>query len=148
MSNVTSSRIDQFLAFYNGLSSSNIDNVAGLYHPDIVFIDPVQQISGRQNLIAYFQHAYARLNYCQFVATGVVQQAEQDCLSWQMTLSHPAIAGGKQIIVDGCSVLQWQQRQIIAHRDYYDLHQMVFQHIPVLGWATQKITRRMADSST
>lgn len=148
MSDPNSARIDQFLAFYNALSSENICDVTQLYHPDCVFIDPVQTISGHDKLMQYFQHAYARLSYCHFIATGVLEQGERDNVCWQMTFSHPAIGKGKQITVDGCSVLQWQQQQLIYHRDYYDLQQMVFRHIPVLGWITASIVSRMANHTT
>ncbi|CAM5224665.1 transcriptional regulator [Alishewanella longhuensis] len=59
-----------------------------------------------------------------------------------MCLSHPAIGKGKEITVHGCSALRWQDDQIIYHRDYYDLTEMVYQHIPVVSWLTGKVPKR------
>jgi hypothetical protein len=136
-------RIDKFLDFYNQLSGGKMQLLQQIYHPDVEFIDPVQQIQGLAALTAYFNHAYARLQHCSFTGQERMEQQQQGFLSWQMQFSHPAIGRGNMIEVTGCSVLRWQDNLIIYHRDYYDLDQMVFQHIPVLGWLTAKVKQQM-----
>jgi len=140
-------RIDKFLDFYNRLSAENLQLLQQLYHPDVVFIDPVHQLSGLQALTAYFDHAYARLTHCSFNAQERMEQPLQGFVSWQMQFAHPAIGKGKLIDVAGCSVLHWQDELIIYHRDYYDLNQMVFQHLPVLGWLTSKVKQQMSSAA-
>lgn len=146
MNNEVSPRIDQFLAFYNDLSSDNLKRLAEVYHQDVVFIDPIHQIDGRAALSQYFEHAYARLQFCDFVGKDRLEQGDQGCLSWLMQFRHPAFASGKTISVEGCTVLRWQQGLIVYHRDYYDLNEMVLQHLPVVGWVTSKIKQRMANT--
>ena len=139
-------RITQFLQFYNDLSGNNLESLQQLYHPEVVFIDPVHEIHGRDALTSYFSHAYARLQHCEFVGQDQLEQLDVGCLSWRMQFSHPAISKDKLIAVDGCSVLRWQEGQIIYHRDYYDLSEMVYEHLPVIGWLTTKVKQRMANS--
>lgn len=139
-------RTEQFLAFYNDLSSQNMHKLQHFYHADVTFIDPVQQIQGREALTEYFDHMYARLQHCEFTPVQQMEQDDQGFISWQMQFSHPAIGNGKTILVHGCSVLRWHDEgQIIYHRDYYDLHDMVFRHVPVIGWLTAKVRQRMAN---
>ncbi|MEH8020660.1 nuclear transport factor 2 family protein [Rheinheimera metallidurans] len=147
MNTAPTPRIEQFLTFYNNLSSANLEQLAQLYHADITFIDPVHQLNGRQALSHYFAHAYERLQQCRFTAAEKLEQAEQGFISWKMQFAHPAIAKGKLLEVDGCSVLRWQDNMIIYQRDYYDLDAMVFQHLPILGWLTAKVKHRMANSN-
>jgi len=146
MNIVAAPRIENFLSFYNGLSSQNMQRLTEVYHPDVVFIDPVHEIHGLHSLSHYFEHAYARLKYSEFVGLDKMEQGEQGFLSWKMRFSHQAIGKGKIIEVDGCSVLRWQDGVIIYHRDYYDLDEMVYQHLPGLGWVTNKVKQRMASS--
>ena len=63
-----------------------------------------------------------------------------------MKFRHQAIGNGKLISVEGCSALQFDADGLIVHhRDYYDMTDMVYQHVPVLNWLTAIIKRKMAD---
>lgn len=138
-------RIQAFLDYFNQLSNSNLSSTQAIYHKEVQFIDPVHQIHGRDQLISYLEHGYQRLNYAKFTAEQAAVTDNQGFLSWQMCLSHPAIGKGKEIVVYGCSALRWHEDQIIYHRDYYDLTEMVYQHIPVISWLTGKVRQKMAD---
>lgn len=138
-------RLDEFLSFYNNLSQNNLHSLHHLYAADVEFIDPVHHMLGLEQLQQYFSHAYARLSSCHFVATSKIANESQGCLSWIMTFTHDAIGNGKAISVHGCSVVHWNSEGKIAyHRDYYDLNEMVLEHIPLLGWVTKKIKQKMA----
>ncbi|MDP4536723.1 nuclear transport factor 2 family protein [Alkalimonas collagenimarina] len=137
----------QFLQFYNGLSNNNLSVIHELYHPDVVFVDPVHKIEGSAALEQYLSHAYARLSHCHFTAKTHCQQGDCGFISWQMEFSHQAIGKGKHIKIDGCTELAWHaDGRIVFHRDYYDLTDLVYQHLPVLGWATAQVKRRMANA--
>jgi limonene-1,2-epoxide hydrolase len=147
MNTIGTPRIDSFIIFYNALSGSNLQQLEQVYHPAVVFTDPVHKIQGIAALKQYFSHAYARLQQCTFAGQNSIEAQDEGFLSWTMQFSHPAIGNGKMIEVAGCTVLRWQDGLIIYHRDYYDLNEMVFQHLPVLGWLTDKVKRRMANIS-
>ncbi|MBU1621092.1 MAG: nuclear transport factor 2 family protein [Gammaproteobacteria bacterium] len=141
----TAERLDNFLSFYNNLSQNNLNSLHHLYAANVEFIDPVHHMLGLEQLQQYFSHAYARLSSCHFVATSKIANESQGCLSWIMTFTHDAIGNGKAISVHGCSVVHWNSEGKIAyHRDYYDLNEMVLEHIPLLGWVTKKIKQKMA----
>ena len=138
-------RLEHFLDFYNNLSQNNLSSLSELYAPNVEFIDPVHQMQGLEQLQQYFSHAYARLSSCEFVATTKIANQDQGCLGWLMTFTHEAIGNGKAISVHGCSVVHWNSEgKIVYHRDYYDLNEMVLQHLPVVGWVTKKIRQKMA----
>ncbi|MBU1311096.1 MAG: nuclear transport factor 2 family protein [Gammaproteobacteria bacterium] len=146
MSTNATPRISAFLAFYNQLSGNTLQSLALVYHPQVTFIDPVHELQGLTSLNNYFANAYARLQFCQFDAQQQMEQGDEGFVSWRMQFIHPAISKSKTIQVDGCSVLRWQDGLIIYHRDYYDLNDMVYRHLPVLGWLTGKIKQRMANT--
>lgn len=146
--NNATERLERFLDFYNNLSQNNLGSLPELYADNVEFIDPVHHMLGLEQLQRYFSHAYARLSSCHFVASSKIANQHQGCLSWVMTFTHEAIGNGKAISVHGCSVVHWNSEGKIAyHRDYYDLNEMVLQHIPLLGWVTQKIKQKMANNT-
>ena len=49
-----------------------------------------------------------------------------------------------EIAVDGCSHLQWRGDRVVFHRDYYDLGQLLYDNIPLLGRVTGWLKRRLA----
>jgi limonene-1,2-epoxide hydrolase len=51
---------------------------------------------------------------------------------------------GKPITVDGITMLKLENDKITFQRDYYDLGQMVYENIPLLGIIIKKIRRSMA----
>ncbi|MDX1676850.1 nuclear transport factor 2 family protein [Arsukibacterium sp.] len=144
MNKQTDTKLAAFLTFYNSLSHDGLNRLAEIYTENVVFTDPVHQITGRQALMTYFSHAYQRLAYCKFEPVSQTDDDSLSFISWIMTLSHPAIGKGKEIKVHGCTELRWHDQHIYYHRDYYDLTELVYRHIPVLGWATTQVKQRMA----
>lgn len=140
-------RLTDFVSFYNQLSFQGLDCLAEIYHPDVTFVDPVHHIQGLAELQQYFAHAYARLDSCVFTPKAMAGQSAAGFVSWQMQFSHQAIAGGEPVVVDGCTELHWHaDGRIVYHRDYYDLTQMIYQHVPVVSWVTAKIKQKMAQA--
>lgn len=137
----------QFVAFYNQLNIKNLSTLDSIYDAQVQFIDPVHSILGRDALQAYFQHAYERLSYSQFEVKHAVGDHERGFVSWQMQFAHPAIGGGQPQLLDGCSELvRGADGKVQYHRDYYDLTQLVYQHVPVLSWMTAKVKQKMAQA--
>jgi hypothetical protein len=44
----------------------------------------------------------------------------------------------KQITLDGTTQLGVSDDSIIYHKDYYDLGEMVYEHVPILGFVVKK----------
>ncbi len=138
-------RLERFVEFYNQLNFSNLDTLRELYADQVEFIDPVHQILGLAALEQYFAHAYQNLQQCEFEMGAHGVGPHWGFVSWQMRFCHPAINAGALIVVDGSTELTYNEAgKIIRHRDYYDLTQMVYQHLPVIGWLTGKVRNRMA----
>lgn len=139
-------RLQQFTRWYDELNAETIslEYFTRIYHPDICFIDPFHQIDGVQVLRDYFAGMYRSLEEIHFTHESSISQDQLDSLTWTMTFRHPAIGGGKAIEVQGVTQLTWQNNRVIRHRDYFDGGQMLYEHLPLIGWTIGKIKRRMA----
>jgi limonene-1,2-epoxide hydrolase len=51
---------------------------------------------------------------------------------------------GKPIAVDGITMLKIADDRVVYHRDYYDLGQMVYENIPLIGRLIKKIKRALS----
>ncbi|MBK8455381.1 MAG: nuclear transport factor 2 family protein [Thiofilum sp.] len=133
--------LQQFIHVYETLQKGQWERLADIYAPDIHFQDPLHQIQGLEALQNYFAQLYTHLRSCHFVIKDVCHQEQQAFITWNMTFIHPRLQGGKEITVEGASHLRFEEK-ITFHRDYTDLGQMLYEHIPVLGSVIQLLKRR------
>ncbi len=127
---------------YSQLSKENLHLLRQVYHDNVIFEDPAHRIEGWQNLSDYFANMYKNVIRCDFAIHHHQQVGEWGFLTWTMSLQHPKLARGKTIEVQGISHLKFLENQVIYHRDYFDLGEMVYEHVPVLG----KIVRFIKNS--
>lgn len=136
--------LEIFQHFYSQqLANSDLSNLRKVYSPQILFIDPVDRLSGIDALESYFHHLMNGLESCHFDISAIEESDAEAFVIWQMHISHPRIRGGDEISIDGVSHLKFTS-QIDYHRDYYDLGAMLYEHLPLLGRAVRHLKRRLA----
>jgi hypothetical protein len=176
--------LEKFSSFYTDLSSMQIENLASIYSPDVVFIDPIAEHKGLSAVESYFDRLLKNAKHCQFVIhsqleavpkyTESLVELQQSrihthdnsesslprivnsgsshekidtrkcVVNWTMEYKTPKINKGEAIRVDGVSLLTLHGDMIVFHRDYYDLGQMVYENVPLLGRIIKRIKRGMA----
>lgn len=129
--------------FYQALSKDNIDQLPTIYHDNIVFEDAAHRIEGIDSLCAYFSELYQNVERCDFDIDQHHQFGNVGFLVWQMTLIHPKLNGGKPVVVPGTTHLNFQDDKVIFHRDYFDLGQMLYEQLPILGHVIKAIKRKL-----
>lgn len=150
MLKITESQLDDgiwlinFIDIYQKLSVDNLHLIKDIYHEDITFIDPMHEINGLPALTRYFSSLYENLTQCDFTIENVIENPEQAAIYWHMAYTHPKLNKGKTINVSGHSHIKGKDGLVIYHRDYIDLGEMVYEHIPVLGKLTKWVKNRAA----
>jgi len=135
--------IDQFVDFYTELDSQPLTMLSLLYHPDAVLIDPFGEHQGMVAIHRYFTHLLDRVESCRFVIDPPLSGDDRFILSWSMRWSHPRIADGETLLLPGCSAVDVRDGIIVRQRDYYDAGEMIYEHLPLLGWAIRGVKRRV-----
>jgi hypothetical protein len=142
--------IERFKAFYTSLKHAELSAIPDIYSVDVTLIDPVGTHTGLPALESYFKKLLKNAKHCDFsistcAAMKPTDQAESEayCVVWQMHFAVPSLKKGQTITVDGMTHLKVRDDRIVYHRDFYDLGQMIYDHIPLLGWATNKIKSGM-----
>ena len=136
--------MEKFLAMYQDLSSENLHLLQDVYSSDIRFMDPAHEINGLDRLTEYFSALYQNVISIDFDFKDIVEQENCCYLQWDMSFRHKSLAGGKTILVSGTTFLQMNSdHKVYFHRDYFDLGEMLYEHIPLLGRFVTTIKRRL-----
>jgi hypothetical protein len=135
-----------FQNLYHQLQRGNVDKatLATVYGESIQFKDPFHNINGLDAMTRYFVSMYENVESIEFTFGHCWQEDNHAFIRWQMVYQHPRINSGKPVTVDGGSELIWGNDKIIQHRDFFDGGQMLYEHLPLLGWAIRKLKERMS----
>ena len=141
----TSKLIADLKEAYKNLGLDNIDALESIYSEDVTFIDPVNTIIGKNAMLRHFRNSYKDVLTCRFEFDADVEiiTENQAFLSWKMTYQHRKLKSKRPIVVNGASYLQIENR-VNWHRDWFDLGQMVYENIPVVGAITGSIKSRLS----
>lgn len=123
----------KFIDIYQRLSTDNLHLLDEVYHRDIVFIDPLHQLSGIKQFNDYFKHLYQNLSSCNFYIEHVVVDGQEAAIYWQMNYQHSRLNSGEVVSVQGTSHLKGFEDKVIYHRDYVDLGAMLYEQLPIFG---------------
>lgn len=129
---------------YHKLDRHNLHLLNEVYHPDVVFEDSAHRLEGRRALCDYFQALYANVTQCEFIIHEQQQVGDSGFITWTMELQHPNLKRGKPIRVNGASHLKFSQQQVVYHRDYFDLGEMVYENLPLLGAVIKIVKQRLS----
>ena len=136
--------MQHFLETYQKLNAKNLDLLASIYTSDVHFVDPAHEVHGLTQLTAYFRSVYKNVHSIDFKFADWVQQGPEAYVQWQMQYRHPKIKGGKPVTLPGTTFLRFAlDDRVDYHRDYFDLGQMIYQHLPLLGSVISQINRRL-----
>lgn len=129
----------KFVEVYIQLTKHNLSDLEDLYHADVIFEDPAHKVIGWHNLHDYFTRLFQAVNECDFEVHDTLSDHNKAYIQWTMTFSHPRIAGGSPRIVQGCSRLEYKDDRVIYHRDYFDMGEMLYEGVPLLGSVIRRI---------
>jgi hypothetical protein len=132
-----------FAREFAALDKHTLDRLNTLYTDDVLFTDPLHQIRGINDMQRYFGELYANVRHLHFDFYAFDEVAPGNgYLRWTMSYSHPRLANGRTIRVDGCSHLLWRDK-VYQHRDYFDAGALLYEHLPVMGRLIAWLKRRL-----
>ncbi len=135
--------LTQFVSVYEKLDKENIELLQTLYHPELIFQDPVHQIRGLDSYISYCKFMYSNTTYCRFKIDDVIYDGSSAGVYWVMVYCHPQLNSGNEIKVEGHTQLKGEGNLVTYHRDYLDMGAMVYEHAPILGRLIRWLKNRL-----
>lgn len=119
-------------------------NLANVYSEDIQFRDPLHALNGLQNLTDYYSSMMGDLLECRFEFHHSMEMLDRGeaILFWTMHYRHKKLVGGKLLELTGNTHILFNDK-VYYHRDYYDAGSMLYEHLPLMGFAIRRVKKRI-----
>lgn len=130
---------------FNQLRATNTEILDSFYAPDIVFEDPLGQINGLVAMKQYYQAMYKNVQDIRFEFKDDAVNGDRHLATWIMYLRAKGLNGGNEVAVHGVSEIEFQAESALAiyHRDYFDMGEFLYQHIPILGGIIKLVRKQL-----
>jgi predicted ester cyclase len=139
---MTDHLVERVKTLYQTLNKDNVSLVRELYSDEVVFIDPFHYVKGIDAFERYISSMYENVIDIQFEYISTLLDHEQAMLIWSMQFRHKNLNGGMPIVVPGATHLRFKEK-VTYHHDYFDGGALLYENLPLLGWAITKIKGRL-----
>lgn len=141
------SRKDRIIQVFNELRADNMEILDEFYDPNLEFYDPISHLKGLQQIKDYYTTMYKNVTDIRFEFHDVAHTEDTYMATWTMHLQSKALADGKEIKTSGISHIRFSPAsdKVIYHRDYFDMYEFIYQHIPVIGYLTKKVNQKLSN---
>lgn len=138
-------RMSQVHLFFNQFDKDRVHLADDFYDPDVVFLDPVVEIRGRDRLKAYYAGLYEGVTSIHFDFSGGIENDKEIVVFWTMEFSTEGLRGGKPVSLEGASHIRFggPEGKAVYHRDYFDMGALVYENVPVLGSIVRYTKKRL-----
>ena len=128
---------------FNQLRKDNLEILNDFYAEDLVFEDPLGRIEGLPAMKAYYALMYENVTEIKFDFFKSIQEGNEFFFRWTMTLNSTKLNGGKDISVEGGSMIFFNDEGLVTyHRDFFDMGEMIYEQIPLLRGLIKAIKKR------
>ncbi len=134
---------ERFEQLYSTLGLDSMALLSDVYHESVTFIDPITSHQGLPALEAYFKRLLSGSDMCQFTISRLQFTDTDGWVTWTMNFRHPRLNRSQWIAVEGVSIVDISGNRIVFQRDYYDLGEMLYEHVPLLGRVIRTLRERL-----
>lgn len=127
---------------FQNLNKDSMHLVEEFYAKDAEFVDPIESMKGADKIKAYYTNMYQNVKSIDFKFSHFIESGDSVAAIWKMTLVTEKLNGGEPIVVDGNSIIRFQDGKAVYHRDYFDMGAFIYENVPVLGFIVKKIKER------
>ena len=129
---------------FNTLRADNIQILDNFYARKTKFIDPLGSHHGIDSVKNYYKNLYTNVKDIHFKFNDIVSSGNTHVLIWTMVLTAEGLNGGRPISLEGNSYIKFDESDlVIYHRDYFDMGEFIYEHVPVLGWTIKQVKNRL-----
>lgn len=138
------SSLDALLQWYETLTPDSLRRIDQFYAADARFKDPFNDVQGLPAIEQVFAHMFVTTERPRFVIQERLLQGQTAFATWRFEFGLK----GRSYVVVGGSLLHFnEQGKVIAHRDYWDPAEELWQKLPLLGPVIAWLRRQFAARS-
>jgi steroid Delta-isomerase len=128
---------------FETLRADSLDDLGRLLAPDVRFVDPFNDITGRENVLRLFRQMLEDVSEPRFVVHHVVGDERATYLRWTFTFRRRP--GAAVWTIEGVSEVTLDRDGLVAsHVDHWDAASQLWERLPLLGGVPRLLRRRLA----
>jgi hypothetical protein len=141
-----SHRLQEIESLFNNFNSDTLHLADDFYDREVVFLDPIVELRGRDALKAYYADMYENVTSIRFDFSGGIEKDQEAVVFWKMEVRAKGLKGGEPVLLEGVSHIRFggEQGKAIYHRDYFDMGAFVYENVPVLGSIVRYTKKRLS----
>jgi hypothetical protein len=141
------SRIGKIQSYWNTLSIERLDTLGEVYTSSVQFEDPLSKGTGLDELKAHFERIYRSLPTVTYEYGRSI--ASSNCFVIEWTMISGFRRSKRAFALPGISFLEVDADSglIFKSREYFDLGQGLYQHVPLLGALVRIVKSNAAKNS-
>jgi steroid delta-isomerase len=133
--------VQRYIDAFERLTPSTLQPLEDCFAEGARFVDPFNDVSGRSQIRAVFEHMFASCEDPQFDVDECLSDDGLAYLRWHFSFGNPA----SRRRVEGVSRVQFApDGRVTEHRDYWDPASQLYEEIPLLGRLFRVLRKRLA----
>lgn len=137
---MTKEKISHF--FENLNQGTSMESFKVLYHDDVVFKDPFNEVTGISAVHKIFAHMYENLDDPKFLITEYIYSNNVAYIKWDFIFTFKNEK--QETSFEGVSRLEMNaDGKIISHVDFWDAAEHIYQKIPLLGSLIRLVKKKI-----
>jgi hypothetical protein len=139
------SQHERIVAVFNDLNKDNLSILDEFYAREVEFADPLGVHKGLDAVKGYYRGLYQGVQSIRFDFTESIAKGNKHSVYWTMYLKAKGLAGGEEIKLTGNSLIIFSEEsnKVTYHRDYFDMGEFIYEHIPLLGYAVRVVKKKL-----
>lgn len=135
--------LSRFIAYFETLSQSSLDDIARIYAPNARFRDPFNNVQGLDAVRRVFVHMFAVTEAPRFVVLDALGNTAQGFVVWNFNFRGKGRAA-RDWVIHGATRLEFDAQGLVTlHRDYWDAAEELYEHLFMLGPFLRTIKKRL-----
>ena len=131
-------------AYFETISPDNLDKLASFLAEDVIFIDPFNELHGKQMMVSIFAYMFESMSDPHFQVLDIAYSSEACYLKWRMTGQVKAAPKMPFDILGMSEVHFNEEGLIIRHHDHWDASGQLLSKLPFIGWIVARIAKLFA----
>ncbi|XXT15943.1 nuclear transport factor 2 family protein [Sorangium sp. So ce429] len=140
-SRATAESIRNIFAAFERSEAEVLALLAELYHPDMEFLDPIQEVRGRDAFIEANRRLIRRAQKLRFVVHDVMESGDRIVATWRFSFLTRM---GPELQAEAMSYMTLRGGLIVRHRDYWDPAGAVLVKIPGIRTLYRELLEALA----
>lgn len=138
--------LERFRLAYGNLAHPEVGaRIAALYAPEMYFNDTLKTVRRRDSLVDYMQRTSKMLKRSEVTIESVMRDGSDVFVRWTMNFQTTGDRGMQSTSI-GISHLRFDtDGRVVLHQDFWDVAAGLYRHMPVVGYALNKIDQRMIE---